>query len=60
MSERDEILLTALKIMGGKFDEFITSCMGEDGNPKAPSYKALMKARGYLPPYCKNALKKNG
>ena len=42
-------------------DNFISECM-EDGKPKAPSMKALMNTRGYLPFWCKNTLvkEKNG
>jgi hypothetical protein len=38
-------------------DDFVGECM-EDGKPKAPSMKALMKTRGYLPNWCKNTLVK--
>jgi hypothetical protein len=54
----NEILEMALKHMSIQFNDFIKECMTEDGKPKEPSYKALMKARGYLPPYCECALSK--
>lgn len=40
------------------FDEFVGECM-EDGEPKAPAKKSLMRARGYLPAWCKNTLVKS-
>lgn len=54
----DSILHTALRLMSLEFDRFINECITEDGKPKIPSYKAVMRARGYLPPYCKNSLSK--
>jgi hypothetical protein len=54
----EEILKIALKQTSLMFDEFVKECMTEDGKPKEPSYKSLMKARGYLPPYCECALSK--
>jgi hypothetical protein len=53
-----EVLKLALKHTSIQFDIFIKECMTEDGKPKEPSYKALMKARGFLPPYCECALSK--
>ena len=53
------ILEIALRRMGEVLDEFVGACM-EDGKPKAPDYKSLMRVRGYLPPGSKNALRKNG
>lgn len=54
----DELVLKiAIKKLSEAFDEFIGACL-DDGKPKAPDYKAMMKARGYLPTYCKNALAK--
>lgn len=54
----EEVLKIALKQLSIQFNEFVKECMTEDGKPKEPSYKALMKARGYLPPYCECALSK--
>jgi len=54
----EEILKIALKQMSLQFNDFIKECMEEDGKPKEPSYKALMKARGFLPPYCEYSLSK--
>ena len=48
----------ALFKLSEKFDEFIAECMDENGKPIAPSHKSIMRARGYLPPSCKTALKK--
>jgi len=52
----EEILRIAVKRLSKVFNEFIGECMNEDGSPKAPSQKALIKARGYLPPHCKHSL----
>lgn len=54
--ENDIVLEMAIKKLSKAFDEFIGSCLDADGKPKAPDYKAMMKARGYLPPYCSHAL----
>lgn len=53
-----DILAIAIKHLSEKFDEFIAECVGTDGKPIAPSQKAIMRARGYLPPYCKMSLTK--
>lgn len=49
------ILESSLRIMSEAFDRFIGSCMDQSGEPKTPDRVALMKARAYLPPYCRNA-----
>jgi hypothetical protein len=41
--------------MSTAFDNFVSACLDEKGKPKAPDYKSLMRAKGYLPPYCVNA-----
>jgi hypothetical protein len=47
----------AYRTLAEEFDKFVAACMDEKGDPKAPSYRELMKARGYLPPlYCAHAL----
>jgi hypothetical protein len=48
----------ALRKLSEAFDEFVLACMDEKGRPIAPDSRALAKARGYLPPYCKAAYKK--
>ena len=53
------VLETALKKLSLAFDEFISECL-DGAKQKAPDYRAIMKARGYLPPYCKNAYAKKG
>lgn len=55
--DKDELFVveTALKVMTRALDELVGECLGEDGKPKAPSMRALMKARGYLTPSCANA-----
>lgn len=52
------IIELSLRKLSEAFDRLIGSCMSEDGKSKAPDYKALIRARGYLPPYCKYALTK--
>lgn len=44
-----KILELSLKHLTDAFDRFLVSCMDEQGKPKAPQYKDLMRARGYLP-----------
>lgn len=56
--EKDIVLELAIKNLSMAFDEFVAACMDENGKPKAPDYRAMMKARGYLPPYCECALSK--
>jgi len=56
--EKDIILEIAIKKLSVAFDEFVGSCLDENGKPKAPDYRAIMKARGYLPTYCEHALSK--
>ena len=58
MDKRLEILMIALKKLHESYDDFIGACLTEDGKPKAPDYKSLMKARGILPGSCKNALER--
>ena len=57
MSDREKILMISLRKLSEEFDDFIGACM-DDEKPKIPDYKSLMRARGYLPPYCKYALAK--
>jgi hypothetical protein len=54
----DEILILSLKKLSEAFNEFISCCLDEFENPKSPTRKELMKARGFLPPYCNLALSK--
>lgn len=54
---REEILELSLKAMSNALNELIKECK-DDGKPKQPSYGAIMKASGYLPPYCSEALSK--
>lgn len=52
-----DILAIALRRMGEVLDELVGACL--DGEkPKAPDYKTLMRARGYLPPGARNGLSK--
>lgn len=54
----DEILRIAIGKLSKVLNDFIGECMDEDGSPKVPSRKALMKARGYLPFSCSHSLAK--
>lgn len=53
------VLKLSLKKLSEQFDAFIGECIDHDNKPKTPTYKSLMRARGYLPSYCKNALNKD-
>lgn len=46
----------AIKAITCVLDDFISDCIDEHGNPKAPSRKMLMSTRGCLPAWCKNTL----
>ena len=59
MSDDTRILELSLTKLSLAFDHFISECM-EDGKPRQPTMQALMRARGYLPPYCVHAYKKKG
>lgn len=50
------ILELSIKALSEAFDSFVGSCLSADGKPQPPDYRALMIARGSLPPYCKHAL----
>jgi hypothetical protein len=54
---KDELFVIemALKVITRAMDELVGACLDESGKPKAPDMRALMKARGYLPPKCANA-----
>lgn len=40
----------AIRALSAAFNEFVAACVDENGKPRAPSAKALAKARGCLPP----------
>lgn len=48
----------ALRKLSEEFDRFISECLNEGETIKQPSKQAIMRARGCLPPYCKNSFKK--
>ena len=50
-----EVLLMALKTTSEALDRLVEACL-LDGKPTAGE---IMKARAYLPPYCKHAFRKN-
>lgn len=54
----NHILKLSIIKLSEAFDEFVSECLDEDGKPQQPDHRALAKARGYLPPYCKNAYEK--
>jgi len=54
----EEILELPLKAMSNALNELIKECKDNDGKPKEPTYGAIMKASGFLPPYCSEALSK--
>lgn len=53
-----KILGIAIRKLTEAFDNFISSCMDEHGNPVQPNYRSLMRARSCLPNWCKNTLVK--
>lgn len=59
MSEKksDEVRLLELatKQVTDHFNEFIGACLDENGKPKAPQMKDIMKARACLPARCEHA-----
>lgn len=57
--EQDVLVLTlSLKSLSKALDSFVSSCLNEEGKPKAPDYRAIMQAKACLPPYCDNAFQK--
>lgn len=52
------VLELALKQMSLALDALVAECTDDAGQPNKPSKKALMRARGMLPPYCSMALAK--
>lgn len=58
MTPEIQILDTALKIITKALDDLIGECTDENGQPKPPDKKTLMKAKALLPSGCKNTLVK--
>lgn len=52
----NNILKIALRKVTEALDDLAGHCLGPDGEPQRPPHKALMRARGCLPPWCKNSL----
>lgn len=52
------VLELSLRFMSEAFNDFVTECMSDEGEPKMPTKQALMKARGFLPPYCSQSYKR--
>ena len=46
----DKVLESALKVLTQALNDLCAECFDEQGKPKAPDRRALMKARGMLPP----------
>jgi len=57
MNEKYILELSLIKLSEA-FNDFIKECKDENNQPKKPSYKALMRASGFLPPYCSESLTK--
>jgi hypothetical protein len=51
-------LQITLRIMSEALDSLVGACTDGEGEPKTPSKKELLRAKAYLPPYCKNAFPK--
>ena len=54
----NKILELSITNLSEAFDEFIGACLDESGNPRQPTIQALMKAKAYLPTYCRNSFKR--
>jgi hypothetical protein len=55
---QNNIETIAINAITDEFDLFISSCIDEQGKPKQPSMRDLMRARGCLPARCANTLHK--
>ena len=53
-----KILELSLKKLSESFNEFLGACIDENGMPQQPTMQDIMKAKGYLPPYCEHSFKK--
>ncbi len=53
-----DILKLSLQVMTKHLNDFLAECVDEQGKPKAPTMRTLMKMRGYLPPQHSMALQK--
>lgn len=54
----NEMLRIALDRMTKVLDDLVRDCLDDQEKHKAPSYKALMRARGFLTPACPMSLSK--
>ena len=54
----DEILTAAITIITEEFDWFIGCCLDENEQPKAPSYREIARARGFMVEGCQTAYAK--
>ena len=57
MNEDAMVLEAAVQVVSKALNDLVSACMDEEGKPKAPDRKALMKARAMLPPRCDKALR---
>lgn len=62
MSKTSDIRVLEISIqeLSEAFDNFVGSCLNDDGTSKAPAKGAVMQARGCLPPACKHTFKRRG
>lgn len=52
------VLLAAVEVITGALNDLVGASMTEDGKPKVPAYRDLMRARGMLPRKYQHTLEK--
>lgn len=60
MTDEEFVLEQCVHTLTNALDKLVGACMDGQGKPRAPSYRALMEARGMLPRRCENAFKEKG
>jgi hypothetical protein len=56
MVTSEDILMLSISALSEAFNDLISECMDEYGKPKRPTMKAIMRARGCLPPQYSTSL----
>lgn len=51
-----QVLKSVISVLSTNIDEFISCCVDEKGNPKAPSKQEVISVRKLLPAQYKNSL----
>lgn len=55
VADEIQILETSLSVANRALDDLAGACMDDNGNPKAPDRRILMRARSMLPPTYENS-----